>query len=346
MRTALTGDNGGYLFAFLPPADYQLRFDDEGFTPIEKRFHLSLAEAARMDVELQPAVVSETITVESSHAASAKLELLPVNRDIASTVLLSSNATDIGPHNGIIVAGAPSWDTLYLVDGAPIGEYQTGQPQDVVIEDAVEDISFQTSAIPAEYGRFTGGVVSTLTKSGGNEYRGSLRDMLTNSVWTASTPWTGQPAPGDHVNQKIEVRKGDQFATHTSKDRPGVTFEYTDDKPLLIDTKLAVSEPGDIVDGPVNERQVEPGRLSRSETQAPRRLESARQECHEVHELRVRPPVLESFRHDAQFQRSLLLNLILFERMRLALRIAQRQRRFAFADPHSGQLLPVLQADR
>lgn len=52
---------------------------------------------------------------------------------------------------------------------------------------------------------------------------------------------------GKNVNRIIEVRKGDQFATQTTKERPSVTFEYTDDKPLLIDTKLAVSEPGDIV---------------------------------------------------------------------------------------------------
>jgi hypothetical protein len=47
-----------------------------------------------------------------------------------------------------------------------------------------------------------------------------------------------------------------------------------------------------------------------------------RQERHEVRKLRVRQSVLQSFRHDAQFQRSLLLDLILLERVRLALRIA------------------------
>jgi uncharacterized phage protein gp47/JayE len=40
---------------------------------------------------------------------------------------------------------------------------------------------------------------------------------------------------GNNVNQSVEVRKGDQFATASTKDRPSVTFEYTEDKPLVID---------------------------------------------------------------------------------------------------------------
>lgn len=44
---------------------------------------------------------------------------------------------------------------------------------------------------------------------------------------------------GNKVNQIIEVRKGDQFATPTGKDRRSVTFEYADEKPLLIDTSAA-----------------------------------------------------------------------------------------------------------
>ncbi len=40
---------------------------------------------------------------------------------------------------------------------------------------------------------------------------------------------------GNNQNQVIEIRNGDQFATATTRDRPSVTFEYTDPKPLVID---------------------------------------------------------------------------------------------------------------
>jgi hypothetical protein len=44
---------------------------------------------------------------------------------------------------------------------------------------------------------------------------------------------------GNNVNQVLEVRKGDQFSTVTTKERKSLTFEYTDEKPLLIDTSKA-----------------------------------------------------------------------------------------------------------
>src|ERR1044071_7357143 len=54
---------------------------------------------------------------------------------------------------------------------------------------------------------------------------------------------------GNNVNQIVEVRKGDQFSTVTTKDRPSLTFEYTDEKPLLIDTSKAAPNSASKPDG-------------------------------------------------------------------------------------------------
>lgn len=54
---------------------------------------------------------------------------------------------------------------------------------------------------------------------------------------------------GNNVNQVVEVRKGDQFATATTKDRPSLTFEYTDEKPLLVDTSHAAPDSARKPDG-------------------------------------------------------------------------------------------------
>jgi hypothetical protein len=219
-RTTSSGENGGYLFALLPPADYRLRFDLAGFSSAERRLQISLAGVTRVDADLQPAAMTETITVESSHAVApagaamalnaraSHLEKMPGSRDVTAAVLLSSNATAFGPHNRIVIAGAPSWDSLYLIDGVAVSEYLTGQPHNLFIEDAIEEIAVQTGAVSAEYGRFTGGVVTTLTKRGGNEFRGSLRDTATNAAWTRRTRWIEQPAPLDHIDHKVEATLG------------------------------------------------------------------------------------------------------------------------------------------
>ena len=215
-RVTTTGANGGYLFALLPPADYRLHFELPGFTPADIAARVSLATLARVDIDLHPAPMSESIIVETgrekapvgtliaSNIREDLLERSPGGRDIGSAVLLTSGATALGPHSRLIVAGAPSWDTLYAIDGVPVSEYLTGQPQTLFIEDAIEEIAIQSGAISAEFGRFTGGAVITLTKRGGNSYRGSLRDTMTNAAWTRRTPWPGQVKPFDHVDHTIE----------------------------------------------------------------------------------------------------------------------------------------------
>jgi carboxypeptidase family protein len=194
-RVAVTGENGGYLFALLPPADYLLHFDLQGFSAVEKRVRVALAETTRVDVEMAAAPLRETLAVESdrdrvaegasigTHLRAAELQSLPGPRDIRAAVLLSPSAESL--NNRLVLAGAPTWDSLFLVDGVVVNENLSGQPHNLFIEDAIQEIAVLTGGIAAEYGRFTGGVVSTLTKSGGNEFSGSLRDTVTNGAWTS-----------------------------------------------------------------------------------------------------------------------------------------------------------------
>ena len=218
-RATVTGDNGGYLFAFLPPADYVVRFNLEGFTPLEERVRISLAETARMNGELVAAPLQESITVKSDSTRApnvssgtnflgSELQRLPGPRDIRGAVLLSPSANALGSRGRLVIAGAPSWDSLFLVDGVVVNEYLSGQPHDLFIEDAIQEVAILTGAVPAEYGRFTGGVVSTLTKSGGNDFSGSLRDTVTNPAWTKQTPSPAQPDSLDHINHAAEATLG------------------------------------------------------------------------------------------------------------------------------------------
>src|SRR6185295_5230354 len=90
----------------------------------------------------------------------------------------------------------------FLVDGVVVGENLRGQPDNLFIEDAIQEFTVLSGAISAEYGRFTGGVVSTLTKSGSNEFHGSFRTSFSNPKWTDKTPW---PTEADHLNVTDKV---------------------------------------------------------------------------------------------------------------------------------------------
>src|SRR5207244_10217635 len=107
------------------------------------------------------------------------INALPMlDRSINSITLLSPGVTEAGPNNQITISGSHSFDNLFLLDGVVVNENLRGQPNPVYIEDAIQETTVLTGGVSAEFGRFTGGVVSTVTKSGGNEFSGSARDLV------------------------------------------------------------------------------------------------------------------------------------------------------------------------
>src|SRR6266540_6259423 len=199
-RTTISGANGDFVFPSLPPGPYRVSFELEGMQNAAKNVTLRLAETSRVDAELAVSRVSEAITVTaaapsvletpqvSTNFDAKTIESLPMNRDIQARVLLAPGVTNTGPNNQIVIHGAQSFDNLYLVNGVVVNENVRGQPQSAVIEDAIQETTLLAGGVSAEYGRFTGGVISTITKSGGNDFSGSLRDNITNDRWKSKTP--------------------------------------------------------------------------------------------------------------------------------------------------------------
>jgi outer membrane receptor protein involved in Fe transport len=220
VRTNVTGDGGGYTFPALPPGEYSVTFELEGMQKVTKKVSLSLATPSRADADLKVASVTEAITVTA--AAPAVLEttqigtnfkqeeiaLLPVGRNMRQTVLLAPGVNPNGVNNQITINGGPSYDNVFMVNGVVVNENLRGQPHNLFIEDAIQETAVMTAGISAEYGRFTGGVVSTLTKSGSNEFDGSLRDSFTNPRWTADVDYPGFATPASKTNQVYEATLG------------------------------------------------------------------------------------------------------------------------------------------
>jgi hypothetical protein len=187
---------------------------------MSKRVVVNVAQTSRADAAMKVTAVAEAITVTANTspavetptvATNFKVEQineLPMDRTINSITLLSPGVTEAGPNNQITISGANSFDSLFLVDGVVVNENLRGQPNPLYIEDAIQETTVQTGGISAEFGRFTGGVVSTITKSGGNEFSGSLRDNLTNPNWSHKTDFAGQVDPLDDINQQYEGTLG------------------------------------------------------------------------------------------------------------------------------------------
>jgi len=201
VRTATTSANGDYIVPFLPAGEYEVTFELQGFRSLTRRISVKMAETLPLNVTLALAAVAETVTVTASateivptatiasNFKKASLELLPVGRALNDAVLLAPGVAGNGPSGNIMIAGALSFESQYLVNGVVINENLRGQALNLFIEDAIQETKTSTGAISAEYGRFGGGVVNMITKSGGNALSGSFRTTFDNDAWRSLTPF-------------------------------------------------------------------------------------------------------------------------------------------------------------
>jgi outer membrane receptor protein involved in Fe transport len=235
-RTVTTSVNGDYIFTALPSGAYKITYQLSGFQTQERTVAVAPTEVKPLDVALGIAAVSETVNVVGQSAGvltqtaqvatNFKQDLianLPTNRDISSTLLLAPAVHPTGPNGAYSIAGSMSFETLYMVNGVNVSENLRGQAFDLYIEDAIQETNVATAGISAEYGRFGGGVVNVVTKSGGNLFSGSLRDTMNNDKWRTLTPFEVTSIAADPDHKELRVAK------------TVPTYEYTLGGPLVKD---------------------------------------------------------------------------------------------------------------
>lgn len=230
-RSAMTDETGQYSVKFLPVGTYRVETSSAGFKKFSQTgIELEVNRNARVDVVLQVGTVTETIAVtsdaplvETATPALGQtvnqqdiLNLPLVNRDVYSLLELTagvdmtSEATDnfgapmrVTLVNGSSNAGAGSVN--YSLDGGANASGLRNTGNSVPNPDAVREFRVVTNSYSAEFGRFAGGVVDVVTKSGTNSIRGSLFEFIRNDKLNANR-WT----PGQTVLQK-EPLKRNQF---------------------------------------------------------------------------------------------------------------------------------------
>lgn len=211
-RTATSSTNGDFILPFLPPGDYTLSFELSGFTTVKRNERVTPGGTVQVTATLSVSTVTETVTVMgeaggdfgkgSQVATSFKKELvdnLPLGRTLQAATLLAPGVQNTGPNGNITVSGAMSYESLYLVNGVVVNENIRGQAFNLFIEDALQETTISTAGISAEYGRFGGGVINAITKSGGNAFSGSARVTLDNDKWIALTPFRNDKRSDDVI---------------------------------------------------------------------------------------------------------------------------------------------------
>src|ERR1051326_2285942 len=167
--------------------------------------HMSAVAEAITVTAASPAVL-ETTEVQTNLQQSM-ISKLPTSRTVQGVALLAPGTVANGPRNALVISGATADQNLIMVDGAVIQENLRGQTHALFIEDAIQETTVLTGAISAEYGRFEGGVVNSITKSGGNEFHGTYRDNLDKPSWKHPSAF-GEPRGFNVTNQVHEGTLG------------------------------------------------------------------------------------------------------------------------------------------
>ena len=202
-RTAVTDAIGAYNVRGLPPGTYTVRFQFAGTSDLTQTAVVPLGGIAELDATLRLAGVTESVnvvadstppalaTTQTSRNFTAELiNTLPVGRRPFEIAELAPGVTDNTPNAGqMAIGGAMAFDSIFLIDGVDVNDNLFGTATGLFIESAIQETQVLIGGISAEYGRFGGGVVNVITKSGGNDFSGSYRLNLSRPSWTDETPF-------------------------------------------------------------------------------------------------------------------------------------------------------------
>jgi outer membrane receptor protein involved in Fe transport len=208
-NTTTTNDEGFYRFDAVILGNYSVKIEATGFgDATQTNIIVNANQTSAVDAQLAPGNQSVTVDVTATAGAELQTEApvrganispqqisqLPLpagSRDPVQLALtvpgVSSNRFGFGIGT-FSVNGARGRSNTFLIDGIENNDTSVaGQGFTFTNPDAIQEVSVQTSNFDAEFGRAGGGVINTITKSGTNDFNGTLTAFLDSTVDDAIT---------------------------------------------------------------------------------------------------------------------------------------------------------------
>ena len=229
-QTTVTGSDGTYSLVYLPVGKYSVAVEKQGFKKNDVgNVQVLVNTTTRVDTRLQVGTLAESVEVTGTApllqtdrsdlgrvVENVAIERLPLfaNGGLRSNnafVLLNPGANATITSDPDITSGAPrvsggvAYGNSQLLDGAESMSERRNDPQmRVVSAEGIQEFKVQTGAYSAEYGRTSNGVMNYTTKSGTNEFHGTLFGVLRNNALNAKGFYYGAHTPAVH-NQNLEA---------------------------------------------------------------------------------------------------------------------------------------------
>jgi hypothetical protein len=210
-REFRTNSFGAYTLTRLIPGTYRVSVEKEGFRrAVREGIELQVGQRTRSDVQLvvgavadSVQVVAEAVQLESQEASlgqvieNRKILDLPVNgRNVLSLAALTAgvspgNSFGIGIPDGraslvqaasanVLINGGMSAQNDVLIDGVPTSTCCQNQVSFIPSIDTTQEFRVRANMYDAEFGRTGGGLITFATRSGTNEFHGSVFEFLRN----------------------------------------------------------------------------------------------------------------------------------------------------------------------
>ncbi|HEU4692289.1 MAG TPA: carboxypeptidase regulatory-like domain-containing protein, partial [Vicinamibacterales bacterium] len=186
VRSFVTDASGQFRAPDLLPGRYTIRFELTGFAPVERTdVIVLLGRAFELNAEMRVGGVAETVqvvaetplvdtrsTMIAHNVTAEEFDRLPKGRSFQSVAMTAPSVNNGVIEGGLQVNGASGSENQFTVDGVATNSLLNGQSRQDTVFEYLQEVQVKTVGITAEYGGALGGVISAVTKSGGNTFRG------------------------------------------------------------------------------------------------------------------------------------------------------------------------------
>jgi hypothetical protein len=186
-RVAVTGADGTYRVPDLDPGRYSVTIELQSFQRVvADDVIVLLGRTMSVDAELRPGVLTEVVSVTAegtkqldltsvtlAHNVTAEeFDRMPKARSFQGIALTAPGVNAGEIEGGFQVNGASSAENVFTVDGVATNSLIYGSSRQNTVFEYLQEVQVKTGGIGAEYGGALGGVISAVTKSGGNTFTG------------------------------------------------------------------------------------------------------------------------------------------------------------------------------
>jgi len=190
-RTVTTDEEGFFRALQVKPGSYIVEVTATNFRPARREgLEVTLGQSTMADIKLEAGGVTETVTISGSEETAVdvtdskiqtsftarEIELLPKGTNFTSIINQAAGVRNEPLSAGFSFDGASGAENTFIIDGQEVTNFRTGQLNSTnnIPFEFVQELQLKTNGFEAEYGGATGGVVNVVTKSGTNEYHGTL----------------------------------------------------------------------------------------------------------------------------------------------------------------------------